>query len=102
MLDGALRLECIGVVLSRKLKGSVDWCLPRKVTPEGKIVWYKRPFTTSPVATADWVNAVAEECNTVYEVLRRLRLGYDREAEDIVQHYVDKGWGDLPAKIFGG
>lgn len=77
-----------------------EWVMPRSRKKDGTVVFARRPFARTTVATSDLVSAVAEECATVNDVLTILESGYDPDATDVVRAIVTSGWGDLPASIF--
>lgn len=79
-----------------------EWLMPRSRKKDGTVVFTRRPFAKTTVATSNLVSLVAEECATINEVLAVLERGYDPDAIDVVRAIVAKGWGDLPASILHG
>lgn len=60
----------------------VDWYLPNK----------KRHFATSTMATRDLIQAYGEDGFTVAGT--HAAILYDREGKEILQAYIDAGYGD--------
>mgnify|MGYP007125820773 CR=1 FL=1 len=69
----------------------VDWHLPN---PKGG--FYKRPFASTTVASADLIDMVAGDCLTWREVAAAIR--YDPEARDVAMAFVEAGYGDDVAR----
>jgi hypothetical protein len=69
-----------------KNKGDVYWMLPNK----------KRPIAYSTVATNQLVGLLSEEYETIQDVYNAIT--YDREAKEILQKYIDLGYGNEVAR----
>jgi hypothetical protein len=70
----------------RKIKGDVVWTIPTR----------KKPIAYSTRATSDLIVALAEDGSTIREIYQN--INYDREAKDIMQKYIELGFGDTVAK----
>lgn len=68
----------------------VDWHLPN---PRGG--FYKRPFASTTVASADLIALVAGDSLTWREVVAGIH--YDPEARDVAMAFVEAGYGDAVA-----
>lgn len=72
--------------------------MPR-IKNKGDVQWYdgkhKRPIAYSTKATNDYICLLYEQgYKTPNEIIRH--IVYDREAEQVMQAYIDKGFGDIP------
>ena len=79
-------------------KGDVEWRLPKRGNPvvAGKLI------ASSNKPTKLWVEMLSRESftRTVAEVAEM--TGNDLEAKEILQIYIDEGYGDIEAyKLFG-
>lgn len=71
-----------------KTKGDVQWHIPRR----------KRPIVYSTVAASNLIAALAEQGGTIREL--QSRINYDQEAKDVLQAYIDHGYGDTDIREF--
>lgn len=69
-----------------KRKGDVHWFIPNK----------KKPIAYSTVATSDLIGLLAEDFETIQDVYDA--INYDVEAKEILQKYIDLGYGNEIAK----
>ena len=70
----------------RKIKGDVHWTVPNK----------KKPIAYSTVATSHLIGLISQECETIQDVYNA--VVYDVEAKEILQKYIDLGYGNEIAK----
>lgn len=73
-------------MVKRKPKGDVLWRIPGR----------KTPIAYSTVATSQLIGLLAEQGGTIREV--QGRINYDQEAKDVLQAYIDRGYGDVEAR----
>jgi hypothetical protein len=69
-----------------KRKGDVHWFVPNK----------KKPIAYSTVATSDLIGLLSQECETIQNVYDA--INYDEEAKEILQKYIDLGYGNEVAR----
>ena len=69
-----------------KQKGDVEWRLPNK----------KKPIAYSTRATSDLIGILAEDHETIIDVYNV--INYDEDAKNILQLYIDKGYGNEIAR----
>lgn len=69
-----------------KRKGDVHWTVPNK----------KKPIAYSTVATSDLIGLLAEDFETIQDVYDA--INYDVEAKEILQKYIDLGYGNEIAR----
>ncbi len=69
-----------------KTKGDVQWFVPNR----------KRPIAYSTVATSDLIGVLAEDFETIQDVYDA--INYDPEAKEILQKYIDLGYGNEIAR----
>ena len=67
-------------------KGDVHWHIPGK----------KKPIAYSTKATSDLIGVLAEDCETIQDVYNA--INYDQEAKDVLQKYIDLGYGNQIAR----
>lgn len=70
----------------RRSKGDVHWRIPGR----------KTPIAYSTVATSQLIGLLAGQGGTIREV--QSRINYDQEAKDVLQAYIDRGYGDVEAR----
>ena len=70
----------------RKIKGDVHWTVPNK----------KKPIAYSTVATSHLIGLLSQECEAIQDVYNAVI--YDVEAKEILQKYIDLGYGNEIAK----
>lgn len=59
---------------------------------------YKRPIAYSTRAASDLICAISEQgYTTPNEIIRQIT--YDTEAKQVMQAYIDKGFGDTPLNL---
>ena len=68
-----------------KNKGDVHWFIPNR----------KKPIAYSTVATSNLIGLLAEDHETIQDVYNAVT--YDQEAKDILQKYIDFGYGNETA-----
>ena len=68
-----------------KNKGDFHWFVPNK----------KKPIAYSTVATKQLIGLLAEDHETIQDVYNA--INYDQEAKDILQKYIDLGYGNETA-----
>jgi len=74
--------------MKRKIKGDVEWYC-------GK---YKRPIAYSTVAANNLICMLYQDgYKTPKEILEHIT--YDIEAKQVMQKYIDKGFGDIPLNL---
>lgn len=74
--------------MRRKSKGDVMWWA-------GK---YKRPIAYSTIAASILIEAIyADGYKTPNEIIKQIT--YDTEAKEVMQKYIDKGFGDTELNI---
>ena len=78
------------VIKEVHLKGSSDEYETINVVPKG------RPIAFSTTATSDLIALLAEDGCTIEEL--KDQIVYDIEAKEIIQKYIDLGYGKLIAK----
>lgn len=66
----------------------VEWYLPNT----------KRKFAESTVATSDLITVLSEEYLTTIDVYNA--INYDNEAQEIVKHFIDNGYGNFLLRDF--
>ena len=69
-----------------KRKGDVHWFVPNK----------KKPIAYSTVAASDLIGLLAEDFETIQDVYDA--INYDEEAKEILQKYIDLGYGNEIAR----
>lgn len=69
-------------------KGDVEWRLPNK----------KQPIAYSTTATNDLIVTLSQEGGTIREV--RNRITFDREAQAILDRYIENGYGEIIANTY--
>lgn len=69
-----------------KVKGDVSWTVPNK----------KKPITYSTVATSQLIGLLSQEHKTIQDVYEAVT--YDVEAKEILQKYIDLGYGNEIAR----
>ena len=69
-----------------KMKGDVHWTVPNK----------KKPIAYSTVATSNLIGLLAQDFETIQDVYDA--INYDEEAKEILQKYIDLGYGNEIAK----
>lgn len=74
--------------MKNKSKGDVHWMIPKK----------KRPIAYSTKATSDLIILLSNDYTTIQKV--HDAINYDQDAKDILQKYIDAGYGDQVASIF--
>ena len=70
----------------KKNKGDVHWTAPNK----------KKPIAYSTVATSQLVGLLSEEHKTIQDVYNAVT--YDQEAKEVLQKYIDLGYGNETAR----
>ena len=70
----------------RKSKGDVQWCVPKR----------KTPIAYSTKATSDLIAVLAEDYETITDVYNA--INYDQDAKDILQKYINLGYGNEIAR----
>lgn len=74
----------------RRPKGDVEWYLPNR----------KRPVAYSTKAASDLIVVLSQEGATIQEV--HDAINYDIEAKNILEIYIENGYGQAMAKeLFG-
>lgn len=73
--------------------------------PKGDVFWFKpkgklnsRPIAYSTVATNDLIVLLAKDGYTFKEL--KEKINYDGDAKNILQKYIDLGYGDYVAKKY--
>ena len=74
-----------------KPKGDVSW-----VSPKSKI--NSKPIAYSTKAVSDLIVLLSADGCTIKEL--KDKINYDNEAKDIIQKYIDLGYGELIAKDY--
>jgi hypothetical protein len=76
----------------KRSKGDVYWQLPKR----------KTPIAYSTKATSDLIAVLSQDNpdKTIAEV--KGLIYYDSEAKEILQKYIDKGYGDIIASTWFG
>ena len=69
-----------------KNKGDVHWYVPNK----------KKPIAYSTKAASDIIGLLAEDFETIQDVCDA--INYDQEAKDVLQKYIDLGYGNEIAR----
>lgn len=69
-----------------KRKGDVSWTVPNR----------KKPIAYSTVATSNLIGLLAEDHETILDVYNAIT--YDIEAKEILQKYIDLGYGNEIAR----
>ena len=69
-----------------KNKGDVHWYVPNK----------KKPIAYSTKAASDIIGLLAEDFETIQDVYDA--INYDQEAKDVLQKYIDLGYGNEIAR----
>ena len=69
-----------------KIKGDIHWYIPGK----------NKPIAYSTVATSDLIGLLAEDFETIQDVYNA--INYDQEAKDVLQKYIDLGYGNQIAR----
>lgn len=72
----------------KKSQGDVYYCLPNK----------KRPVASSTKATGDLIGVLSEIFYSINDVQKS--IFYDEKAIEILQIYIDKGYGETKASDF--
>lgn len=70
----------------RRSKGDVEYRLPNK----------KKPIAYSTKATSDLIAVLAQDYETIFDVYNA--INYDEDAKDVLQKYIDLGYGDVIAR----
>lgn len=70
----------------KRPKGDVAYHLPKK----------KKPIAYSTKATSDLIAVLAQDYETISDVYNA--INYDQDAKDVLQKYIDLGYGDVIAK----
>ena len=70
----------------KKSKGDVEYRLPNK----------KKPIAYSTTATSDLIVVLSQECQTIIDVYNA--INYDQDAKDVLQKYIDLGYGNEIAR----
>ena len=70
----------------KKSKGDVEYRLPNK----------KKPIAYSTKATSDLIVVLAQDYETISDVYNA--INYDQDAKDVLQKYIDLGYGDVVAR----
>lgn len=68
--------------------GDVHWIVPGK----------KKPIAYSTTATSDLIVLLSKEYKTIKEV--QAAINFDQEAKDVLQKYIDAGYGEQIAQDF--
>lgn len=73
--------------------------------PKGDVLWYKpkskanlKPIAYSTKATSDLIAVLSKDGCTIVEL--KDKINYDNEAKDIIQKYIDLGYGGLIARDY--
>lgn len=73
--------------------------------PKGDVLWRKpkskissKPIAYSPTATSDLIVLLVQDGCTIREL--KSKINYDSDAKDIIQKYIDLGYGDYIAKEY--
>lgn len=69
-----------------KSKGDIHWMVPGK----------KKPIAYSTKATSDLIVILAETNETIVDVYNA--INYDQDAKNILQKYIDLGYGNETAR----
>ena len=72
----------------RNTKGDVAWYVPNR----------KRPIAYSTKATSNYIILLAESGKTISEIYNL--VNYNQEAKDILQKYIEFGYGNMIACKF--
>lgn len=72
--------------MRRKSKGDVEYYVTNR----------KKPIAYSTVATSDLIVVLAQEYETITDVYNA--INYDQDAKDVLQKYIDLGYGDVIAR----
>ena len=72
--------------MRRKSKGDVEYYVTNR----------KKPIAYSTVATSDLIVVLAQEYETITDVYNA--INYDQDAKDVLQKYIDLGYGDIIAR----
>lgn len=75
----------------------VEWVMFKR--EKGTIGFYRKPFASTTKASADLIRLLSETADTIQDIYDNIR--FDDEAKTVVHAYVDKGFGDYPAKLLG-
>lgn len=70
----------------KKSKGNVDWRIPKR----------KTPIAYSTKATNDLIVALSQDYETIADVYNA--VNYDQDAKDVLQKYIDFGYGNEIAR----
>ena len=70
----------------KRSKGDVMYTVPNK----------KKPIAYSTKATNDLIVVLAQEYETISDVSNA--ISYDQDAKDVLQKYIDLGYGDVIAR----
>lgn len=70
----------------KKTKGDVAYRLPKK----------KKPIAYSTKATSDLIVVLAQEYETITDVYNA--INYDQDAKDVLQKYIEAGYGNVIAR----
>lgn len=73
-----------------KNKGDIHWTIPNK----------KKPIAYSTVATSNLIGLLSQECETIQDVYNAVT--YDIEAKEVLQKYIDLGYGNEIAREWFG
>lgn len=73
--------------------------------PKGDVLWYvpksktnPKPIAYSTTATSNLIMVLAGDGCTIKQL--KNKINYDEEAKDIIQKYIDLGYGELIAKDY--
>jgi len=72
---------------TKNIKGDVWWYRPHTKFSEDK-----RPIAYSTRAVSDLIVVLSRENETIYDVYNA--INYDEEAKEILQKYIDLGFGN--------
>lgn len=70
----------------KKNKGDVEWGVPKR----------KTPIAYSTKATSDLIVTLSQDYETIADVYNA--INYDQDAKDVLQKYIDLGYGNKTAR----
>ena len=70
----------------KRAKGDVIYTVPNK----------KKPIAYSTRATSDLIVLLAQDCETITDVYNA--INYDQDAKDVLNKYIELGYGDVIAR----
>lgn len=70
----------------KRIRGDVEYRIPNK----------KKPIAYSTTATSDLIVVLARDYQTIIDVYNA--INYDQDAKDVLQKYIDLGYGDVIAR----